>query len=201
MLTPIEITTMIARKNAAKGALRFFKHIVPVKSPNWLSCFIDSEMSCLIGESIEQQQTILDYRKQSDISVMDSFNNAVRTGVGNCEEKACICYAGLAGNPAIMHNSIVTLCFVVENDHSLVIVSDTALGSQSNIRIRDLGKTTMVVDGWTHDWYFPNLDTRSAYLNNLGNLPNPKQFSIRYGVMHRIIAVDACNNFCTYQNP
>ncbi len=201
MLTPIEIATMGARKNAAKGALRFFKKIVPVKSFNWLSFNIGHGINLSIGRAITQQQTILDYRKQSNVSVMDSFNNAVRTGVGNCFEKACICYAGLAGNPAIIHNSIVTLCFVINKDHSLVIISDAALNVRSSIRLRDLGKTAMIVDGWANDWYFPNLDTRSAYLNHLYNFPNLRQFSIRHMLVQNILGIDICNNFRTYPRP
>jgi len=132
---------------------------------------------------------------------MDAFSNAIRTGFGNCGEKASICYAGLAGNPALINNSVVTLCIVKDKDHSIVLVSDALLDIQSNVRIRDLGKTAMVVDGWTKDWYFPNLDKRSTFLNHLENIPNPRQFSIRYGVMHRIIYADPCNNFRSYPQP
>ena len=201
MLTLIEIATMRARKNAAKGALRFFKHIVPVKSPNKLSCYIgrlSARMSIFLCGAEEQQNIIEGYREEGYISIMDSFNDAVRTGLGNCMEMAAICYAGLAGNPAIIHNSVVTFCKVVDHDHSVVIVSDAGLGSQSNVRIRDLGKTAMVVDGWSHDWYFPNLDTRSAYLNHLYNFPNLRQFSIRHMLVQNILGIDICNNFRTY---
>ncbi len=202
MLTLIEITTMRARKNAAKGALRFFKHIVPVKSPNKLSCYIGRlsiRMGIFLCGAEEQQNIIEGYREEGYISIMDSFNDAVRTGLGNCMEMAAICYAGLAGNPAIIHNSVVTFCKVVDHDHSVVIVSDAGLGSQSNVRIRDLGKTAMVVDGWSHDWYFPNLDTRSAYLNHLITVPDPRQFYLRYVVIHHMISEDRMNNFCSHK--
>ncbi len=201
MLTPIEITTMKARKNAAKGALRFFKHIVPVKSTNNLSCYNGS-----VGVRVNllrcfgtQQHIINAYRKENDLSVMNALTNVVRTGVGNCFEKSCICYAGLAGNPAIMHNSVVTLCEVRNYDHVIVIVSDGALYGRSNVSIRNLSKTVMVVDGWTEDWYFPNLDTHSAYLNHLINIPNPRQFYVRYGVMHNMIREEPANNFYHYK--
>ena len=195
MLTPEEITTMRTRKNAGKGALRFFKKIAPVKSANSISCYMGCNLNVLMCWQLRQQRIIDDYRGEGWTSIMDSFSDAIRTGLGNCQEKASICYAGLADNPALINNSVVTLCAVENNDHVIVLLSDAALVAKSSVRIRDLGKTAMVVDGWTHDWYFPNLDILSAFSNHLDNIPTPRQFSIRYGVMHHTIATVITNNF------
>ena len=43
----------------------------------------------------------------------------------------------------------------------------------------DFSGTTMVLDCWTEDWYFPNLDLITKFIFDLDILPNQWQQQIR----------------------
>ena len=84
----------------------------------------------------------------------------------------------------LKNNSFVSLALYPYGDHNFVIVSDFELSIGEEFHMRNLPRTTMIVDGWTEDWYFPNLDSFTMYTNNLGSFPNPIQYVVRLG-MHR----------------
>jgi hypothetical protein len=148
---------------------------------------------------------------QYEDSLLGSVAQTMRTGMGNCDEKGRIVYASLVGNPRLTDGkSAVTLVSSnnlvkvkkVKNirneagkkvrtevevekemgyDHVFVIVADTKIGDDF-IDIKDLGPVAMVVDGWTQDWYFPNLSKFDAVWYGLGNPPNPRQAVVRRNV-------------------
>lgn len=131
-------------------------------------------------------------------SLLGSISQTMRTGMGNCDEKGKICYAALKCNPRLTDGksavSLVSsnnLAKVMKNgeeelkemgyDHVFVVVADMAVPDHF-VKISSLGRTAMIVDGWTQDWYFPNLSVFDAKWHNLGNTPNPRQLVVRGNV-------------------
>ncbi|MDN3639388.1 hypothetical protein QWY82_11285 [Simiduia curdlanivorans] len=172
MPTPIELALMRTRKNAAKSALLFFKEKKSVKSTNNFFDFT----------SENDQNTLDTYRGvAARNTIVDAFDDAATTGIGNCDEKGRICYSALSSNPLLQPpGSVVTLCEAIHYDHVFVVVANVAVVGPTSLG--GLGLTAMVVDGWTQDWYFPNLGLWDAKKNNLGNTPNPRQGVIRVKV-------------------
>jgi hypothetical protein len=170
MVSDADIQTMKERKHGAASALKFFKDKHGVASTNNPFAFTtDADLDTLVY-----------YRKHSPDTIVDSFEDAARTGIGNCDEKGRMCYAALTSNPIIQRTSKVSLCRAINYDHVFVVVADQVVGNAT--RVGDLGLTAMIVDGWTEDWYFPNLNTFSAKWHNLGNTPNPRQLYVRVQV-------------------
>jgi hypothetical protein len=166
MPTPAELTLMNTRRNAARSATKFFKDIKGVKSTN--NPFAHTTHADI--------QNLVTYRTVGPNTIVDRFNAAATTGVGNCDEKGRICYAALTSNP-LLNGSVVTFCAAVNYDHVFVVVANAAVGAATNLA--GLGLTAMIVDGWTEDWYFPNLGWLDAKMNGLGNTPNPRQLYVR----------------------
>jgi len=160
MLSAQDVLIMQARKKAAISALKFFDDVKNVISPN------------LPG--FESYQVMADpiinaYRDEHPVSVIASFSDAVSTGYGNCCEQVGIVYASLSGNPRIIHNSVVAQCELA-SDHEMIIVTDpyAPMSFMGWRKLNELSRTTMVVDPWTRDYYFPNIDLIPEYLYDLG---------------------------------
>jgi hypothetical protein len=178
MATAAQIKLMKARRDAAKSALMYFKKIKGVRSTNNPFAFTTDN----------DQNTLDGYRDDSNRSntIMQSFEDASRTGLGNCDEKARICYASLIGNPRITGNSNVTHAESVGYDHIYVLVTDAPV--QPAVNLNTLGVTAMVVDGWTEDWYFPNLSWLAAVRNGLTHgVPNPRQTYVRIQIAAHLL--------------
>ena len=172
-MTEEEIHKTMERKHAAQSALKFFTAIKKVESPNLggSQTFHDFK-ACM---------TVNYYRAMCDNKwiVTQSAANAARAGVGCCCEKMSICYTSLASNPRLIGNSSVIMCSTGDFEHAYIVVTDLDIGGKNTFYIRQLSITTMVVDGWTEDWYFPNLSNYDTFINNLLNIPNAMQYRIR----------------------
>ncbi|MCK5819129.1 MAG: hypothetical protein KAH18_07715 [Psychromonas sp.] len=171
MVTDEELKIMYIRKHAAESALRFFRDIKSVKSTN---SFLP--WNCA---SVEDQYLIKSYRKHNPYTIRNRMWLATMTGVGNCIEKSAICYCSLFANPLIINNSVVTLVRISHLDHAFVIISDAPMEVGQLFLINDLDQTTLIVDGWTEDWHFPNLDLFTAIINNLARFASPVQCAVR----------------------
>ncbi|MCK5819966.1 MAG: hypothetical protein KAH18_12175 [Psychromonas sp.] len=165
---------MRARKHAGQSALRFFKEIVSVRSPNLIHQLLCNKTS--------SRDTIRAYRNGTTDSIIQAFENAAKSGIGQCREKADICYLGLSVNPTLIEHSTVMLCQSFNIDHVFVLITDKDVENPSSMHLCELSQTTMIVDGWTEDWHFPNLDLITAYTNHLGRIPNPAQLKSRLDV-------------------
>ena len=174
-LSNAQLAVLKARKAAAKSALRFFTDIKSVKSVNNpFASTTSTDLENLIG-----------YRHDRTTynSISQDIENAAHYQVGNCDEKARICYASLKSNPRIgagagvNGSSQVSLCTAVGYDHVFVVVSNLLV--QAPMRLSALPATAMIVDGWTEDWYFPQLPWTTAKWYGLGNTPNPRQLYVR----------------------
>jgi len=168
MPTPGQIAVMQTRKKAAHSAVKFFSDVRSVRSTNNPFDF----------PTAADHLTLNTYRNGPNNTVVQSFDDAARTGIGNCDEKGRICFAALRSNPLILPpHSQITLCEGVNYDHVFVVVSDAAVVAPCDLDT--IGETAMIVDGWTQDWYFPNINFMTAKWHNLGNNANPRQIYVR----------------------
>lgn len=170
-----------ARANAGRSAVKFFD-IIEIKSAN------DPFAYLLQSQRREQAwRTLQQYRfAHNDTHVAQGIEDAARTGVGNCHEKGMVCYSSLKSNPRLRDVNNVTLhhvSLVTCNgyDHVFCTVTDAPVTAGSTIG--QLGRRALIVDGWTQDWYFPNLDVISRTMYSATSVANPRQLLIRAKVL------------------
>lgn len=180
MITETERDIMKIRKHAAINTLSFFKKKVHVRSTNLMNPF-----ECVTKNEFNDLNEFRD--NQSSFSLHNSMAYATRTGIGNCEEKASICYMSLKSNPTLLFNSFFSICQVHGGDHGFIIINDTPLKNRHAFYMHQLRKTTMILDGWTEDWSFPNLDLKDSLEHHLTNFPNPHQFSTRRKIKRSLL--------------
>jgi hypothetical protein len=167
-----EIHKTMVRKHAAQSALKFFTDIKKIESPN-----LKSSPSF---RSFKAYMTIHSYRAMNDkLVITQSAADAAKTGVGCCGEKMSICYTSLASNPVLLGNSSVIICTSDTYEHAVIVVTDLDIGDKNLFYMSELSNTTMIVDGWTEDWYFPNLSNYDTFINHLLNIPTATQYRIR----------------------
>ncbi|MCK5818787.1 MAG: hypothetical protein KAH18_05935 [Psychromonas sp.] len=186
MVTDKELKLMYTRKHAAQSALRFFTDILNVKSTN----------SCCPCEytNAEEDALLVKERNKVPVKTMEKMMYySTWIGIGNCQEKAAICFCSLCTNPLLSDNSVATLACLPNKDHMFIIISDFKMVVGQEIRIRNLCRTTMIVDGWTEDWYFPNLGWYTTLSNALTPFPNPSQLAVR-GQIH---SFKICKSYVT----
>lgn len=163
--TEIIVTNL---KSAAESSLKFFSDKKEIRSSN----------NPFNSHRQQDSTTLGNARALMDGSLSSSFEQSAVHGVGNCDEKGRMCYMSLKTNPRITgRNYHVTLCEAIDYDHVFIIVSPNALPGATNIST--LGETCMVVDGWTEDWYFPNLSLLSSFKHGVTSIPNPRQLYVR----------------------
>lgn len=190
MPSAVQIETLNRRKGAAKSALRFFKEKKSIKSTNNPFAFATTQDNINLSTYRDEMGTY------TDNSIVQAFEEAAHFQVGNCDEKGRICYAALRSNPLIPEpRHYVTLLEAIDYDHVFVMVADVPITGRSQLKA--LPVTTMIVDGWTEDWYFPQLPWTTAKWYGLGNTPNPRQLYVRvqierhyfqrYGGMHGMV--------------
>jgi len=180
MPTALELTLMKSRRDAGRSATKFFKDIKPVRSVNNPFAFPTEE---------EKNKLYDDLRPNSDGTILGSMDFAAEHGLGNCDEKARICFASLSCNPTLLINSGVSLVTSVNYDHVWIMVANRNV-PKAPVDLSLFGLTAMIVDGWTEDVYFPNLSVWDAKINGLGNTPNPRQFYVREQIRKHL--------FCEY---
>ena len=157
MILPVKMANTIHnRKTAALSALKFFTDIKSIRS----SYFSGSS-------AIEDARIIQEYRHNNPPSVIRSFADAARTGVGDCREYVSIVYASLHSNPRIYDNSAVMMCSLRHNYGVIVVTNKSCAKHGWRFNVSELSIDTMIVDAWHHDWYFPNVDTHTEHLYNL----------------------------------
>lgn len=203
-LTHDQLECMRVRKNAARSAIKFFKDIKPIRSANNpfdrlskskkdkfyenRNDYVDRVVTDKDGTQHYKTKFLTDkkgtaWREVDADSIVGSNIQAIETGMGNCDEKGRICFAALSGHPLLKRppaKSEVTLVTAHKYDHVFVVISDIPFYGLTSLST--LGPTTMVVDGWTQDWYFPNISVFDAKFNALGNTPNPRQAKVRHSV-------------------
>ncbi|MCK5818347.1 MAG: hypothetical protein KAH18_03655 [Psychromonas sp.] len=100
MATKKEIDKMILRRNAAQNTLRFFTDISSITSTN-------SPCPVCCDDYIEVQRLCeLSFTEPKDI--MSKMVYSIESDLGNCLEKACICFSSLYSHPLFIEDSIQT---------------------------------------------------------------------------------------------
>ena len=170
-LTPGEQTLMRTRKECGINALRILQEVTPVRSTNYIFDFTSST----------EDRTLVQLRRGIDRRAMSrSLTVTMASRLGNCDEKAKLCLAGLIGNPRITvpNGHHCTLCRGLNYDHVFIVVTDLPI--PANTQLANLGRTAMVLDGWTEDWYFPNLPAENnGWFDEFTHLPNLRQAWVR----------------------
>lgn len=171
---------ILARRRAAVSALGYFEQYSVKSGNNPFDDMFDSagkkHTSDIIARSRMKQPMNATNIAQSNY---DTMNN----GMGNCNEKAALCYSSLKSSPHLFGpNHHVTMVGAIGYDHAFCVVSDAPI--TPNTSFSQLGKTAMIVDGWTEDWYFPNLNFKDRVLGSAITIPNPRQSYIRIKTRH-----------------
>jgi hypothetical protein len=78
--------------------------------------------------------------------------------VGNCGEKGML-FAWFASLHPLAARACIYTVEAVDWDHMWAVVTEKRLARKKELALTDLGATGIVLDGWTEDWYFPNLPT------------------------------------------
>lgn len=148
------------RKIAAQSALKFFTDIKNIRSTNIPGC-----------EDLKGWNIIKEYRDKKHVdSAIDAFLDSAKSGYGNCGEKAAIVFTSLSRNPRLIPNSFVYLA-AIASDHMFVVITDKGICNLRGYqKLNSLSLTTLVVDGFTEDWYFPNVDTLTEYATGFMNI-------------------------------
>lgn len=121
--------------------------------------------------------------------------------IGNCDEKGKVCLVMLMALQKIgdlsRSDHKINFCksFFYDGitglnygyDHIYIIISDP--GPFTPRSLDQFGETAVVVDGWTEDWYFPNIgfSNRENISLNLASIPNPRQKYVRDKIGKHII--------------
>ncbi len=97
--------------------------------------------------------------------------------VGNCWERATL-FADFAAKDIRTHHFglVVYRAEIVGRfDHVIAILTQKqqlSMNTQMSIK-NDFEKAVVILDGWTEDWYFPNLDLQTAIRYGCWRAPNP----------------------------
>jgi hypothetical protein len=176
-MTNVQLDVLRRRRAAAVSALRYFTDNKSIKSPNNPFAFV----------SEKKGDVLYDYRdvnnEEDNNTIVQAFEDASLYRLGNCDEKARILYMSLRGNPRLTtgDGSASTVSLVASDgyDHVFVIVADDPVPARPTTTLKSMPETTMIVDGWTEDWYFPRLSWTAARRFGLSNVPNPRQLYVR----------------------
>ncbi len=158
------------RVKIGKKCLLFLSHIMQIKSTNkfW------------IGTTVaERLQLINDRNNPLNATIIGQVNLTGTSKMGNCGEKAELCYFCAQNATSFTEKCYLIHC--TNYDHAFVIVTSNAIYQPDDtFSLSDLEKLALVVDGWTEDWYFPNLGWLET-VRYIGKdmVPTPEQFVVR----------------------
>ena len=93
---------------------------------------------------------------------------------GNCGEKASV-FGTLASRDRRITGSHIYRCYFDPYEHQIAIMTvlDNLLVGTTNLTLGDFGPDAIVLDGWTEDWWFPNVgkfDRHRYHLCRAGTL-------------------------------
>jgi hypothetical protein len=171
---------MHTRKECAENVLKVFTDVKHVKSTNWWLDFTSPADSATLDYNR--------YLSGCDYTTLSGpLKLILNSGIGNCDEKARLCWAGLYGNPrlSVANGHKCSLYYGTNYDHVFVIIHDIHRLIPPVANIGTFGKTAIIIDGWTEDWYFPNMDMGDLPLSkywNFTSIPNPRQLYVRCNV-------------------
>lgn len=151
-------TKLLQRKNAAKIAIDTLRPL-KVRSTN-------NPFDHISKKKVQAFEFVRIYGPQDLYAVEQRTRDS---HIGNCDEKGKVCLVALmklqeegslsrAGHKinfckSFYYDGITAQYYGY--DHVYIIISDP--GDFIPTSLKGFGKTAIVVDGWTEDWYFPNI--------------------------------------------
>ncbi|WP_143330409.1 hypothetical protein [Chromobacterium haemolyticum] len=180
MLSPKQIQKMQYRKELAINSLKILTEIKRVKSTNYFFDFA----------SRQDKRNLLYARQTINYNTMSGpFSSTLNHGVGNCDEKARACWAGIRNKPSLSPHHECMLCYGVNYDHVFIVIADCPIAINTPTTLGALGVTAIVIDGWTEDWYFPNISYSDKIKHSrFFKIPNPRQHIVRSRTFSATIA-------------
>jgi hypothetical protein len=108
-------------------------------------------------------------------------------GAGNCPEKARV-FGVLASRDERIGGSHIYRCHFDGYNHAIAVMTDEELQvGANNLRFSDFGENAIVLDGWTEDWWFPNVGKLDTIRHNLCRAGTPFAMLVR-------VSARICNN-------
>lgn len=186
-MTERELMNIKLRITAAKRVMLFFKQKLKVYAAN-----NPFRLERSVSEDILGGARMLNEMKNR-VTHASVFDLTAQCHLGNCRELNSMAYMliktqQIINTPSDEHNVhlVVTNTF----DHVFVVICDKKF-LPGTFNMQYLGKTCVVIDRWTNDYYTPNLSICKQIKNNIVNIPNPYQLYIRRKILsNRLKASD-----------
>lgn len=116
---------------------------------------------------------------KKNITHASMFDITAKCHLGNCRELNSMSYMLLKSQQIILppeHNvHLITTC---DFDHVFVAISDKQF-LPGVFNLEYLGRSCVIYDKWTSDYYLPNVSVCNQFKHGLFNLPNPYQLFVR----------------------
>lgn len=190
MISNYDREILLERKNAAKHVINKLR-LLKIRSTN----------NPFVHVSKRKAKAFGDARLSGPQDLYTVEQRTLATKIGNCDEKGKICLVALMELQKVgklsRSDHKINFCksfffdgitgFNYGYDHVYIIISDP--GPFIPTSLKAFGKTAVVVDGWTEDWYFPNIGftERENISLNLINIPNVRQKVVRDRIEKHII--------------
>ncbi|HGB4478563.1 TPA: hypothetical protein ACLGU7_004883 [Salmonella enterica] len=162
------------RMLAAKRVIDvFFKEKINVQAANNPFCLQRSLSEDILGGA----RLVNDMR--GNITHASIFDLTAKCHVGNCRELNSMVYLLLKSQQIIPPpNHYVHLILTMSFDHVFAVICDKKF-LPGTFGIDYLGKTCVIIDKWTNDYYAPNISLLTQIRYHLSKSPNPYQFYVR----------------------
>lgn len=110
-----------------------------------------------------------------DLEKQAQFIKATGQRLGNCWERATLYADFAARDPRTMKYELaIYRAKIVGWDHVIAILAKhKSLPMGVQMAIKNFEDTAVILDGWTEDWYFPNLNLQTAIRYGVWRLPSP----------------------------
>ncbi|RDA61916.1 hypothetical protein DVH07_18375 [Hafnia paralvei] len=175
----IEVKIVKNRIIAAQRVMFFFKEKLNVSAANNPFRLHRAASEDILGGAR------LISNMQKNITHASIFDLTAKCRLGNCRELNSMTYM-LLKSQHILNNQLekhyVHIILTQFFDHAFVVICDKKF-LPGTFNISYLGKTCVIVDRWTSDYYTPNLTTYEQLRNRLSNFPNPYQLYVRRKIL------------------
>ncbi|HHR4183580.1 hypothetical protein [Citrobacter cronae] len=168
-----ELQKIRERMLAAKRVDLFFKEKLNVQAAN-----NPFRLKRSLSEDILGGARLVNEMK-GNVTYASIFDLTAKCRLGNCRELNSMVYMLLKSQQIIYSkHHYVHLVLTMNFDHVFAVICDKKF-LPGIFKIDYLGKTCVIVDKWTNDYYAPNISFLSQVKYHLNTLPNPYQLYIR----------------------
>lgn len=172
-----EKKTVMVRMLAANRVNLFFKEKRNVQAAN-----NPFRMRRTLSEDILGGARLVN-EMRGNITHASIFDLTATSKLGNCRELNTMSYMMLKTQQIILPPShYVHLVMTMNLDHVFVVICDKRF-LPGTFGIEYLGKTCVIFDKWTNDFYAPNISLISQLKYHINKIPNPYQLYIRKRIL------------------